>query len=326
MSIVLAGCNPFQIRAEYRKISQQEAQEMIDNNDDIVILDVRTQEEFDSGHISNAILLPYDETRENIESIIADRNQTILVYCEIGIRSETAARELVAMGYRNVFDFGGIADWTGEIVYFDFTVNQKIHNDMPEFIFHIRGTNVPEDFSESSVVSITITNENGDLIQEITDLNTMGTRDRFPPNGIPEMYGFSFDDWNFDGFMDISLWRSPGGTMRNNPTYYWLWDNSIGQYVRNEQLENMSNWSTPRIYEELQLVECFTRSGWDWNATVYFEYQNGSFVEVKYVERNVGRPDDENNYDTRITVNELINGKWVVTNEYIIDREGEIIG
>ena len=83
---------------------------------DTVILDVRTQEEFDGGHIENSVLLPYDEIREKAESVITDKNRTILIYCRSGRRSEIAARELVDMGYADVYDFGGIIDWTGKIV------------------------------------------------------------------------------------------------------------------------------------------------------------------------------------------------------------------
>ena len=102
------------IIAEYRRISPQEAQEMFSEN--TLILDVRTRDEYDAGHIRNAVLLPHSEIREKAESLISDRDQVILVYCRAGSRSEAAARELIALGYTKVFDFGGILDWTGEIV------------------------------------------------------------------------------------------------------------------------------------------------------------------------------------------------------------------
>ena len=113
--IVLTGCGtPLQPKTEYKKISPQEAQTMM--SDDVFILDVRTQEEFDEGHINNAVLLPDYEIKEKTESVIADKNQTVLVYCRTGVRSETASKELIEIGYTNVFDFGGLVDWTGEIV------------------------------------------------------------------------------------------------------------------------------------------------------------------------------------------------------------------
>ena len=100
-------------KAEYIKISSQEAQGMMRYN--VVILDVRTQEEFDEGHVPGAVLLPYSEIREKAESVIAGKDQVILTYCRTGRRSEIASRTLIDMGYAKVYDFGGILDWTGDI-------------------------------------------------------------------------------------------------------------------------------------------------------------------------------------------------------------------
>jgi len=103
-------------KIEYIKITPQEAHDMMTDNNNVVILDVRTQEEFDEGHITNAVLLPDYEIGEKAERVLADKNQTILIYCRTGRRSEIAARELIDMGYTKVFDFGGITDWPYEIV------------------------------------------------------------------------------------------------------------------------------------------------------------------------------------------------------------------
>ena len=94
---------------EYIRITPEEARDMM--TDDVVILDVRSQEEFDSGHIKDAILLPHDVIRERANSVLTDKNQTILVYCQAGRRSEIASRALIEMGYTSVFDFGGINEW-----------------------------------------------------------------------------------------------------------------------------------------------------------------------------------------------------------------------
>jgi len=102
-----------QKKAEYKKITPQEAQTMM--NGDVIILDVRTQAEFDAGHIPDAVLLPVDEIREKAESALPDKNKTILVYCRSGSRSATASKTLVDVGYMNVFDIGGIINWPGEI-------------------------------------------------------------------------------------------------------------------------------------------------------------------------------------------------------------------
>lgn len=100
--------------AEYKKITADDAKKMM--NDDAIILDVRTTEEFEEAHIPNAVLLSSTEILDKAEMTLADKEQTILVYCRSGNRSATSAKELIAMGYKNVFDFGGINDWMGETV------------------------------------------------------------------------------------------------------------------------------------------------------------------------------------------------------------------
>lgn len=100
--------------AKYRKISAEEAKElMVDGN---MVLDVRTQGEYDSGHIENAVLLPVDDILDGKLSSLPDKEQVILVYCRSGRRSKSASKELVEQGYINVYDFGGIIDWPYEIV------------------------------------------------------------------------------------------------------------------------------------------------------------------------------------------------------------------
>ncbi len=101
--------------AEYREISGEEAAEMMTG--DVIILDVRTQEEFDEGHIENAILLPHDQIKELAPELLPDKDATILVYCRTGGRSNSASNALVELGYTGVYDFGGITtDWEGEVV------------------------------------------------------------------------------------------------------------------------------------------------------------------------------------------------------------------
>ena len=113
--LVLSGCGgAVRQNGEYRKISPDQAQQMM--QDDVIILDVRTPEEFDGGHIENAILLPDYEVKDNVQNISPDKTKTILIYCRTGRRSEIAAKQLINMGYTNAIDFGGIVDWTGQIV------------------------------------------------------------------------------------------------------------------------------------------------------------------------------------------------------------------
>ncbi len=102
-------------KAEYRKITPQEAKTMMDAGG-VIILDVRTQEEFDGGHIKDAVLLPDTDVAQKAETVLPDRNARILVYCRSGRRSGLAAHALVDLGYTEVYDFGGIIDWPYDTV------------------------------------------------------------------------------------------------------------------------------------------------------------------------------------------------------------------
>lgn len=101
--------------AVYMNITAQQAKEIMDSQDGYVILDARTQEEYDESHIPGAVLIPYDEIIEKAENILTDKNQLILVYCRSGRRSKLAAEDLVALGYTNIKEFGGIIDWPYEV-------------------------------------------------------------------------------------------------------------------------------------------------------------------------------------------------------------------
>lgn len=95
----------------YRKITAEQAYEMM-NTQEVVIVDVRTQSEYDEGHIQNAVLIPNETIGSEPPTNLPDKNAIILVYCRSGRRSEEAARKLVNLGYVSVYDFGGINDWT----------------------------------------------------------------------------------------------------------------------------------------------------------------------------------------------------------------------
>lgn len=100
----------------YEQISGEEAKKIMDSETGYIIIDARTQEEFDEGHIENAILIPEYEISERAEKELTDKNQLILVYCRSGRRSKIAAQALVELGYTNVKEFGGIIDWKYEVV------------------------------------------------------------------------------------------------------------------------------------------------------------------------------------------------------------------
>ena len=99
----------------YTKISQDEAKKMMEKDDGHVIVDVRREDEFASGHIPGAILIPNESIGTEKPAELPDPDQIILVYCRSGNRSAQASQKLTDLGYTNVFDFGGIMTWTGEI-------------------------------------------------------------------------------------------------------------------------------------------------------------------------------------------------------------------
>ncbi len=100
----------------YRQIGVEEAKEMMARNDGHVIVDVRRRDEYDAGHIPGAILVPNESIGTEPPAELPDLKQIILVYCRSGRRSKEAAQKLFDMGYRKVYEFGGIIDWTGDVV------------------------------------------------------------------------------------------------------------------------------------------------------------------------------------------------------------------
>ena len=112
---VCVGCSEGDA-ASYDQISGAEAKALMDSESGYVIIDARTQEEYDAGHIPGAILIPEYEIVDRAEKELPDKEQLILVYCRSGRRSKIAAEELVKLGYTNVKEFGGIIDWKYEIV------------------------------------------------------------------------------------------------------------------------------------------------------------------------------------------------------------------
>ena len=99
------------VKAEYKKITAEEAKERMDKDDKVVILDVRTEEEYQEGHVPGAIVIPNETISSEPLEELPDMDQEILVYCRGGNRSAQAAKKLAEAGYTQVYDFGGIIDW-----------------------------------------------------------------------------------------------------------------------------------------------------------------------------------------------------------------------
>lgn len=119
-AVILSGCAaPAQTdnsKASYRQITTAEAVSMMDTEENYIILDVRTQEEFEEKHIPDAVCIPNETIGSDEIAELPDKDQLILVYCRSGNRSKQAAEKLAALGYTNIVEFGGIIDWTGETV------------------------------------------------------------------------------------------------------------------------------------------------------------------------------------------------------------------
>lgn len=122
-AMVLAGCGSDaraaadgKSAAEYHKISQEEAAQMMEQDDGHIIVDVRTVEEYNTGHIPGAICIPNESIGSEQPAELPDLDQIILVYCRSGNRSKQASKKLAEIGYTNIYEFGGINSWSGKIV------------------------------------------------------------------------------------------------------------------------------------------------------------------------------------------------------------------
>ena len=102
-------------KAAYHKISAEEAYEMMASQE-VVVVDVRTRDEYDGGHIENAVLVPNESIGSEMPETLPDKDATLLIYCRSGRRSKDAAEKLLSLGYQRVYDFGGVIDWPYELV------------------------------------------------------------------------------------------------------------------------------------------------------------------------------------------------------------------
>ena len=111
----LFSCADKKDSLSYTQITQEEAMRMMEE-EDCIILDVRTIEEYNEGHIPDALCIPVETIGNNRPEELPDPDQIILVYCRTGVRAAQASEKLVKLGYTKVYDFGGIVTWKGDIV------------------------------------------------------------------------------------------------------------------------------------------------------------------------------------------------------------------
>ena len=118
--LVVSGCGKSKDDVQgntYEKISMSEGIERMESDEGYILLDVRRADEFEAGHIPGAVNLPNEEIGTKEIPSLPDKTQTIYIYCRSGNRSKQAADKLLALGYANIIEFGGIIDYTGELEY-----------------------------------------------------------------------------------------------------------------------------------------------------------------------------------------------------------------
>lgn len=114
--LLATACTQSKSQAAYQSITQEEAKQQMDTETNYIILDVRTEEEYQEGHIPNAICIPNETIDETVTKQLPDLEQKIFVYCRSGNRSKQASEKLAELGYTNILEFGGIQTWEYEIV------------------------------------------------------------------------------------------------------------------------------------------------------------------------------------------------------------------
>ena len=112
LSFLCVGCAE---RTEYRTLNMERAQILLRLTDNYLPVDVRSEAEYDAGHIPGAILLPLEDIRDGRLEALPDREQSIMVYSETGQRSAEAAQLLTTLGYTRIYDIGGIVNWIGNL-------------------------------------------------------------------------------------------------------------------------------------------------------------------------------------------------------------------
>lgn len=122
-AILIGGCGVE--KATYKHVTFDQAQKVLADNPDGIIVDVRTVDEYEKKHIPHAVNIPLENLREGKFEQIPDKNQTLLLYCWTGRRAQDAAQVLVDKGYKKVYEMGGIVDWTGKLEGTEVTTGYK---------------------------------------------------------------------------------------------------------------------------------------------------------------------------------------------------------
>ena len=166
----------------------------------------------------------------------------------------------------------------------DFSITKQISENLLPFNFRLLGE-IPKD-DAILIHSLIITDNDGNLINEFSELMVSAENISNPPAfgwnyGIfteENLYSLRFEDFNFDGYLDIALQHSFGGSARNHPSYFWLWDNDAGEFVQNSQLEFFSFESEVYTNEYTKRLVTSHRMGSMGYSTYFYKYHNGEFI------------------------------------------------
>ncbi|MDR0915746.1 MAG: hypothetical protein LBN02_00945, partial [Oscillospiraceae bacterium] len=197
----------------------------------------------------------------------------------------------------------------------DLVLRKQINENLPEFevAVTISSREIADliwDFPYSADITINSLNEL--YYQTITDILT-------DMNIAVDERGIVFDDYNFDGYLDLCVWMHTGGTSLNMPHYYWLWDSTANTYVENALLEELSSGATLYADAESGRVSASVRLGGYGGHIDYYEWYRDELVCVKTYEMLMSTvyndSGEEIGTDTRYTTTELINGEWVITSD-----------
>lgn len=108
--LFICGCSDDNIKSTFTFINANAAYKMI-RNEEVIIIDVRSKEEYDTGHLKDAINIPHTDIEKEIKKVVNDLNEKIIIYCRSGARANAASSTLVELGYTNVYTFGGLDSW-----------------------------------------------------------------------------------------------------------------------------------------------------------------------------------------------------------------------
>ena len=204
---------------------------------------------------------------------------------------------------------------------FAFTAAQRIHESMPEFEFTLEGMHVlVTDNGEvwwdgHEIEALTITGTDG-LHQVFDSLYTSNTRAE-----ESNSYGLELEDWNFDGFLDVSLLKYPGGAGSRGAYYFWLWNPETGRFEANTQLEELTYYSTLEAVPASGYVVSYYQLDHDSYGTSSYRYEDdGSLTEIKRVEE-IWETDENDGLSVRVIVYELMFGEMVVIDDYYLAIE-----